>query len=67
MQVRPHVSSDDFYQTGGNDLYANLPNAFDFWPGQDSKHEPLSGRLAMGPLCTLMKAGGQKLGDLGVA
>ena len=40
---------DDFYQTGGNDLFANLPNAFDFWLGQDLSIQAVIWQISYGP------------------
>lgn len=40
---------DDFYQTGGNSLYATLPDVFDFWLDQGLSMQAVIWQISYGP------------------
>ena len=56
---------DDFYQTGGDGLFANLPNVFDFWLGQDLSMQAVIWQISYGPTMYADEGGWAEVGGLG--
>ena len=56
---------DDFYQSGGTSLYANLLNAFDFWLDQDLSIQAVIWQISYGPTMYADNGGWAEVGSLG--
>ena len=56
---------DDFYQSGGTSLYANLLNAFDFWLDQDLSIQAVIWQISYGPTMYADNGGWAEVGGLG--
>jgi len=56
---------DDFYQSGGTSLFANLLNAFDFWLEQDLSIQAVIWQISYGPTMYAADGGWAEVGSNG--
>ena len=56
---------DDFYQANSSSLFSNLPNAFDFWLGQDLSIQAVIWQISYGPTMYADEGGWAEVGGLG--
>jgi len=56
---------DDFYQSGGTSLFANLLNAFDFWLAQDLSIQAVIWQISYGPTVYAADGGWAEVGANG--